>query len=249
MDLRSSTWTDAAGAGTDLALLPVGSTEQHGPHAPLATDALLAEAVAAAGADAYDGDVVVAPTLPFGVSEEHRAFAGSLWLSPDAFRAAVRDVVGSLAHHGWRKVVLVNGHGGNVDALREVAASVTREGEAYATSFTWFRSIDFGALDAEVGPIEMGHAGAAETALLRATHPTLVDEDRVEEAGEEAADRWGEWVAGVNLAYDADDFSENGVVGDPSVGDAALGEQLLEASAAALAEVVDAVSDREIDRK
>ena len=98
MDLGSSTWTDADGAGADLALLPVGSTEQHGPHAPLATDTLIAEAVAAAGADAYDDAVVVTPPLPFGVSAEHRAFPGTLWLSPDTFRAAVREVVEGLVH-------------------------------------------------------------------------------------------------------------------------------------------------------
>ena len=249
MDLGSNTWTDAAAAGTDLALLPVGSTEQHGPHAPLSTDTLLAEAVAAAGAGAYDGEVAVAPALPFGVSAEHRRFAGTLWLSPEAFRAAVRDVVGSLRHHGFRRVVLVNGHGGNVDALAEVAASVTREAAAYVVPFTWFRSVDFEAVAAEAGveSVDMGHAGAAETALLRATHPGLVHEERVGDARDGAADRWGEWVQGVNLAYDADEFSENGTVGDPSAGDAALGEALLAAAGDALAEVVSAVADRELD--
>ena len=249
MDLGSSTWTDADQAETDLALLPVGSTEQHGPHAPLSTDALLAEAVAAAGADAYEGEVVLAPTLPFGVSEEHRAFAGSLWLSPDAFRAAVRDVVESVLHHGWNRVVLVNGHGGNVDALREVAADVTRAGDAYVTSFTWFDAVDFASIQAgsDLDYLDMGHAGAAETALLRATHPGLVKEDRTAAARDGAADRWGEWVAGVNLAYDTEEFSENGVVGDPTVGDADVGRQLLEASADALVELLEAVADREID--
>ena len=249
MDLGSSTWTDAAAVGTDLALLPVGSTEQHGPHAPLSTDTLLAEAVAAAGADAYDGEVVVAPPLPVGVSEEHRGFAGTLWLSPDAFRAAVRDVVESCLHHGWDRVVLVNGHGGNVDALREVAAAVTRAEPARVVPFTWFRSVDFEALveGSDVDSLDMGHAGAAETALLRAAHPDLVREERVEDAREAAADRWGEWVSGVNLAYDSDQFSENGVVGDPAAGDAEVGRALLEASAAALAVLLEEVADREVD--
>ena len=248
MDLGSSTWTDAAAVDGDVAMLPVGSTEQHGPHAPLATDALLAEAVAAAGADVYDGDVLLAPTLPFGISEEHRRFAGTLWLSPDAFRAAVRDVVESLCHHGWRRIILVNGHGGNVDALREVSAAVTRERDAYVASYTWFDAVDFGAVvaDTDVEAVEMGHAGAAETALLRATHPALVREDRVDDAREGAAGRWGEWVSGTNLAYDTDAFSENGVVGDPSVGDAELGEWLLEAAAEALAELVSVVAEREV---
>ena len=249
MELQASTWTDAAAAGTDLALLPVGSTEQHGPHAPLSTDTLLAEAVAAAGADAYDGEVVVAPPLPYGVSAEHRRFAGTLWLSPDAFRAAVGDVVGSLCHHGFRRVVLVNGHGGNVDALAEVAAAITREETAYVVPFTWFDSVDFEAIGADAGveSVDMGHAGAAETALLRATRPDLVREERVEDARDGAAERWGEWVAGVNLAYDTDEFAENGAVGDPSTGDADLGEALLAAAGDGLAEVLSAIADRDLD--
>jgi len=245
MDLAASTWTDADAVETDLALLPVGSTEQHGPHAPLGTDTLLAEAVAEAGAGAYDGEVVVAPSLPVGVSEEHRAFAGTLWLSPEAFRAAVHDVVTSLAHHGYRRVVLVNGHGGNVDALREVAARTTRDGDAYAVPFTWFQAVDVG--EAAGTDIGMGHAGPAETALLRASNPELVREDRADEAADGAAERWGEWVSGVNLAYDTDEFAANGVVGDPREGDAEVGERILDAAGGSLATLLEAIAERDLD--
>ncbi|PSP53226.1 creatininase, partial [Halobacteriales archaeon QH_3_68_24] len=120
MDLAAATWPDADTVETDLAVLPVGSTEQHGPHAPLGTDALTAESVATAGVDAYDGEVVVGPTIPVGVAEEHRQFAGTLWVSPDTFRDYVGETVAALASHGWDRVVVVNGHGGNVDALREL---------------------------------------------------------------------------------------------------------------------------------
>ncbi|PSQ59536.1 MAG: creatininase [Halobacteriales archaeon SW_9_67_25] len=116
MHLSDVSWTDADAAGTDLAVLPVGSTEQHGPHAPLGTDALAAEAVADRGTDRYDGEVVVAPTVPVGVAEEHRHFAGTLWVSEGTFRAYVRETVASLAGHGWDRVVLVNGHG-DIEAL------------------------------------------------------------------------------------------------------------------------------------
>ncbi|PSQ13813.1 creatininase, partial [Halobacteriales archaeon QS_7_69_60] len=92
MNLSESTWTDVRDADADAALLPVGSTEQHGPHAPLGVDAMTAEAVAEAGAERYandDGDreALVGPTIPVGVAEEHRAFDGTLWVSPDTFRA------------------------------------------------------------------------------------------------------------------------------------------------------------------
>ena len=245
MDLGASTWTDAAAAETELAVLPVGSTEQHGPHDPLATDALLAEAVAEAGAAAYDGEVVVAPTLPYGISEEHRAFAGSLWLSPDTFRAAVGELVESLAAHGWRRVVVVNGHGGNTAALREAGRDLTVPGERYVTSFTWFDAVDTSAIDDEA--VKMGHAGPVETAALLATHPELVREDRLEEGAAGAADGWGEWLSGVNLAYGVDEFSENGTVGDPTAATAEVGEALLAEATDALVELLDAVATRELD--
>jgi creatinine amidohydrolase len=238
MHLADATWTDADAADADLALLPVGATEQHGPHAPLGTDTLAASAVADAAADAYDGEVVVAPTVPVGVSREHREFAGTLWVSPDTFRSYVRETVESLAYHGFDRVVVVNGHGGNVDALRETCAELSRDGDAYAVAFTWFDGVGDHSAD-------MGHAGPLETAMLRHTHPDLVREDRVAEATEGAADRWGEWVAGVNLAHDSHEFTENGVVGDPAEGDAERGEELLALARDALCDLLAAVADRD----
>ncbi len=241
MILERATWTDVADLETNLAVLPVGSTEQHGPHAPLGTDALAAEAVAEAGVDAFDGEVVVAPRISVGISEEHRQFPGTMWVSPDTFRAYVREAVDSLATHGLDRVVLVNGHGGNIDALREVAGTITRHDDAYAVPFTWFEAVGDHSSD-------MGHGGPLETALVRAVHPDLVREERIEDAREGAADGWGEWVSYANLAYDSAEFTENGVVGDPAEGDAARGDELLELAAAALARLLEAVAQRDVSR-
>jgi creatinine amidohydrolase len=240
MHLAETTWTEAD-AEADVALLPVGSTEQHGPHAPLGTDTLAAEAVAARGAEAYDGEAVVAPAVPVGVSEEHRHFAGTLWVSPDTFRAYVRETVESLAHHGWNRVVVINGHGGNVDALRELSARLTRDGVAYTVPFTWFDGVET--------DLEMGHAGPMETSLLLATRPELVREGRLDEAATDGAARWGEWAAGVNLAYDSAEFASNGVVGDPREASEQQGEDLLEAAGEGLAALLGVVADREWDRE
>ncbi|WP_129114536.1 creatininase family protein [Halegenticoccus tardaugens] len=241
MHLSEVAWTDVADLDADLALLPVGSTEQHGPHAPLGTDALNAAAVADATAEAYDGEVVVAPTIPVGVAEEHRHFPGTLWVTPDTFRAYVRETVGSLAAHGLDRIVIVNGHGGNVDALREVTGTITRRDGAYAVSFTWFETVGEHAA-------RMGHGGAIETAMLRHAAPELVREDRIEEAREGASDRWGEWVSGVNLAHDSAEFTENGVVGDPSEGEAELGAELLDLAVEALCTLLAAVEGRDVSR-
>ncbi|WP_049937711.1 creatininase family protein [Haloplanus natans] len=241
MHLSDVTWTDVRDADAELALLPVGSTEQHGPHAPLGTDAYHAETVAEAGAERFDGDVAVAPTIPVGIAEEHRHFSGTLWVSPDTFRSYVRDVVGSLAHHGMDRVVVVNGHGGNVPALGEVTATISRHDDAYAVPFTWFEAVG-----EHSG--EMGHGGPLETALLRATHPDLVRDERIDEARAGASQGWGDWVSKTNLAYDSAEFTANGVVGDPGAGDAELGEELLERAADALDRLLTAVAERDVSR-
>lgn len=237
MHLPSSTWTELDDVETSLALLPVGSTEQHGPHAPLGTDTLNAEAVADAAAERYGDPVVVAPAVPVAVAEEHRRFTGTLWTDESTFRAYVRDIVASLAAHGWDRVVLVNGHGGNVAALREVASRIVRHDDAYAAPFTWFDEVDT--------DVQMGHGGPLETALLRHADPDTVREDSVDEAAAGASDRWGDWQGRVNLAVDSHEFTENGVVGDPRDGSADLGEQLLDGAAEALVDLLDAVAERE----
>ncbi|MXR41106.1 creatininase family protein [Halobaculum sp. WSA2] len=262
MNLSEATWTEVRDADVDAALLPVGSTEQHGPHAPLGTDALTAAAVAEAAADEWTdadagdsddsddsddagdrvaaGDLLVAPPVHVGVAEEHRAFDGTLWVSPDTFRAYVRETVESLAHHGIDRVVLVNGHGGNVEALAEVARRVSRDDatDAYAVSFTWFEAVGEHAS-------RMGHGGPLETALLRHVAPDLVREDRIEEGRDGGSPRWGEWVRGVNLAHDSDEFTGNGVVGDPTGGTADLGETLLDRASEALCDVSRAIVERD----
>ncbi|MCQ4334148.1 creatininase family protein [Natronomonas sp. F2-12] len=239
MHLADVTWTDARDVEADFALLPVGSTEQHGPHAPLGLDSMTAEAIAEAGADRYADEgteVLVGPTVPVGVAAEHRNFEGTLWVSEDTFRAYVGETIESLASHGIDRVVVVNGHGGNVDALEELCGRMSREGDVYTAQYTWFNSTDFE---------NIGHAGPAETSMIRHLAPELIHEDRTEAAAEGGADGWGEWVSGTNLAYDSDSFTDSGAVGDPREGDAELGADLLDAAADALVELLEAVADRQ----
>ncbi|AXR76503.1 creatininase family protein [Natrarchaeobaculum sulfurireducens] len=241
MKLRSATWTDVADCETDLALVPVGSTEQHGPHAPLGTDVITAETIADAATERSDREIVRAPTIPIGVAEEHRQFPGTMWVSAETFRNYVHESIASLASHGLDRVVIVNGHGGNVAALREVGARLTRDGTAYAVPFTWFDAVGDHSSD-------MGHGGPLETALLAHLEPDLVREDRLEEARAGAADGWGEWVSHANLAYDSAEFTENGVVGDPGEGSADRGAELYDLATDALVRLVDAVAERDVSR-
>ena len=228
MRLSEHTSAEASVVETRLAVVPVGSTEQHGPHAPLGTDTITAEHVAAAGVEAYERPVVLGPTVPVGVSAEHRGFDGTLWVTPEAFRAYLGDFLRSLAHNGWDRIAVVNGHGGNTDPLREVCADLTRAGEARVAAFTWFDAVgDAGELPEGLA---MGHAGAVETSVLKQAAPETLAADAFETASENSADRWGEWTGGVNVAYDTEAFAENGVVGDPTEATADIGVRLLAAA-------------------
>ncbi len=240
MDLPEHTWTDADAAATDLALIPVGSTEQHGPHDPMGTDYLAAATVASETAAAIDREVMVTPPIPVGISEEHRQFTGTLWVSPATFRDYVREVAESLIHHGWNRIVLVNGHGGNIPALGEVAATVSRDEEALVVPFTWFDAVD--------APFDMGHAGPLETSLLLHTAPELVRDDQLESGRDGGADRWGDWVVGTNLAHDSAEFTANGTVGDPTEATAEEGERLLQRAIDRLETLLEAVAERSVDR-
>ena len=98
-------------------VLPVGSVEQHGHHMPLGTDSFLAHAVALGAAERVgDGRVAVLPPPWYGFSRHHMRFAGSVTLSADTMMRMVEDIVGSVVQHGFRRVLIVNGHGGNIPA-------------------------------------------------------------------------------------------------------------------------------------
>ena len=146
---------------TDGILLPVGSTEQHGPNGPLGTDALCPEAVAAAAAERLG--VLVAPTLRLGVAPYHLAFPGTITLAPETFQAVLRETVGSLARHGFAHVYVLNGHGGNIPFIREVLKDL----EAPRSRLhSWFAGPRVRALAKELyGKAEGMHATPSEIAL------------------------------------------------------------------------------------
>ena len=228
MNLDESSWTDVRDAAPDVAVLPVGSTEQHGPHAPVSTDVLVAERVARDAGDRLD-DAVVLPSVPVGVSREHAAFDGTLYVSPSTFRSYVAETARSAPAE---RVVVVNGHGGNVDALQEVCARLTRDDTApFATHWTWWRAVD-------LGEPSMGHAGRVETSVLLHLAPELVNED----SAAEGAESWGDYAETAPLAYDSDEFTDDGVVGDPTEATADEGRRLYEDAVDSLVRLVERVS-------
>ena len=127
VQLAEISWTDAnkSFSESDIAILPAGSTEQHGPHNPLGTDHLNAEAVSREVGKRTQ--TLVLPVVAVGVSEHHRHFPGTLWVPPPVFREYVKAVALSAVSHGARKIVIVNAHGGNTASLLEVAGYLRRK--------------------------------------------------------------------------------------------------------------------------
>jgi creatinine amidohydrolase len=218
-----------------VALLPTGSTEQHGPHLPLGTDTMAAAAVAR-GLDR--DDAVVLPTVPVGVSAHHRQFDGSLWAEPETFERYVGEVLASAAGHGVRKAVVVNGHGGNDDALRRACRRLRADGVAFAAPWNWWSNL--GDLHAELfDGATPGHAGAAETSMIARVAPELVREARVASADAGAGDGTTPAPTGTGVDWDFADVSESGATGRPGLWSAEAGDALFEAALDDLGVLVD----------
>lgn len=228
MELSRMSWAQAREVlpKTAVALLPVGSTEQHGPHLPLGTDWLTAQEIARRAS--ARGGWLVLPTIPVGVSEHHRQFWGTLWVPSEVLRDYVMGVARALASHGLRKLVLVNGHGGNTAALEEAARRLRQE-KIYAFVYVWWRAIP--EVIAQVIEGSGSHAGELETAVMLAIAPELVRAERYREAAEKSAPEWGKKVEGVEVGFDTLDFSQSGCIGDPSRATVEKGERVLAAAA------------------
>ncbi|MBM3503947.1 MAG: creatininase family protein [Alphaproteobacteria bacterium] len=176
MRLDLATWPeiDAYLTRSTGILIPVGSTEQHGPSGLIGTDSLCAEAIAQAAATRLAA--LVGPVLPVGVAEHHLAFAGSLSFSRETFLAAMNDYAQSLRRHGFRAFYVVNGHGGNIAALREWAkTSEAGEGGVRARAVNWWMGRRTAALRRELyGDREGVHATPSEIAVTQHLFPAAI---------------------------------------------------------------------------
>ncbi|MFB2598250.1 mycofactocin biosynthesis peptidyl-dipeptidase MftE [Herbiconiux sp. P17] len=196
--LHALSWPSVPPSAT--VLLPIGSTEQHGPHLPFDTDAVIAHAVASAAGErmlAEGGAVVVAPVLAYGASGEHQSFAGTISIGHEALRFVLIELVRSMSTWASR-IVIVNGHGGNVPTLASAVPQLCAEGHGVAWLPCAVPALELGATsgageagapaDAPDGParsvphvptglagsVPDAHAGRTETSLMLHLAPTAV---------------------------------------------------------------------------
>jgi creatinine amidohydrolase len=233
--LANLTWpeADALRARTDvIGLVPTGSLEQHGPHLPLGTDFMAAEALADAVAERLPVPVVVTPVLTAGLSEHHLAFPGTVTLPEDVFRGWVDAHVDALERIGVRKVAIFSGHGGNFALIGEIAADYEARGSAvrviaYDDVFGFIAVMADAARahGAEVSASD-GHAGLLETSFALARFDSNLVRDFSGVEGYTAAEPgWEQRMSNEGIHT----LSRTGVLGDPAGSTAEIGRAIFDA--------------------
>ena len=222
-------WPDATSRlnVVDTALLPVGAVEQHGPHLPLDTDAYdaayLAERIAAGCSDPKP---LVLPLIAYGVSYHHEAFKGTISINNDTLANLVYDIGISVAKNGIRKLVIINGHGGNAPSLNFAAQRINQDAHIFVCVDTGETSdVDVDSLIETPNDV---HAGEIETSTSLAIRPDLVHMDRLEMEVPEFTSRYLDFSSKRGVAWYAHThkISASGVMGDPTKATAEKGEKM-----------------------
>jgi creatinine amidohydrolase len=233
-ELREAARQDA------IVILPVASLEQHGPHLPVEVDSLLGETVAmrtAAKAQAKGARVLVLPVLWTGLSEHHMSFGGTISLEAHEFSALMIGVVRSILRHGFRRIAILNAHGGNENALRAIVDDLTPRFRTPIVQFTyWYAAAVPIAkiLETQGG---LSHACEAETSMMMAVRPELVATDRIPLARSNTTPDVDDVVGGgVYRWRSIGSRSGSGVIGNPEAASAAKGEALFDAISTTLAD-------------
>ncbi|WP_440107443.1 creatininase family protein [Streptosporangium sp. H16] len=227
--LPTATTTEERQRNADVAILPVGSFEQHGDYLPLSTDTIVATLIARQIADAYP--VLLLPPVTISCSHEHSAWPGTASISARTLHAIVTDVYDSITRSGPTAVVVVNGHGGNY-----VLSNVVQEGNAEGRRMALFPSReDWNEARSAAGLTssmhEDMHAGELETSLLLHAYPEVI------RAGYESSD----WIADDRrhlLTKGMQAYTESGVIGRPSLATAEKGKALLDSLTTGFNEVL-----------
>jgi creatinine amidohydrolase len=241
-------WSEVAELDHDrtVTVLPTGAVEQHGPHLPLDTDTFITTRVAeeAAVRAQRGGPVLVAPTLAYGSSAHHMAFAGTLTLTAATFLTALGELCSSLAQHGLRRLLVVNGHGGNSALAREAIQQLCVRTPVLAAAVDyWVLARDTAAEVRDSPPGGMAHACEFETSLMLHLRPHSVRHALVQREIPEprfAAERLDLVAPGtVAAGWRTHELSTSGVLGAPDLATAEKGKRLFEACVGGLSGLIE----------
>lgn len=247
-ELRTTDFDRLAQNGTlarTLAVLPVAATEQHGPHLPLGVDTNLLDGVVSRALSLVPEGlpVLVLPTQPVGFSPEHEGFAGTLGLRAETLIRIWTELGEAVARTGVKKLLLVNGHGGQVGFLDIVGRDLRARCGLTVWSTSWFSlpqppevAALFSAREHRYGI----HAGDSETSMMLALHPERVDMAAARDFASASEARAGKYTLladgrSAKLSWRMEDYNAEGAVGNAAAATAGKGRALIDAAASQLA--------------
>lgn len=228
-----------------VAVLPLGATEQHGPHLPLSVDTVLVDGVvnAALAHLAVTDPVLVLPTQTLGLSTEHTAFAGTLHLSPQTLIQLWCDIGASVARAGVKKLLMFNAHGGNVGLMDVVARELRAQHGLIVYGSSWYNlPLDAGVMGQfSADEHRFGiHAGDIETSMMLALSPNRVNMTEAQNFASTSQDRAKHYAVlgngrSAKLGWHMQDYNPQGAAGNASAATAAKGEALVQSAGEQLA--------------
>lgn len=239
-----------------VAVLPLGATEQHGPHLPLGVDTVLADGIVAASLPLLPADlpVLFLPTQQIGLSPEHARFAGTLTLSAETVIRMWKEIGAGVARAGVKKLVLFNAHGGHVGAMDIVARELRAEHGLIVYSVSWFNlplgdaAEQFGAGEHRFGV----HAGDIETSMMLALAPQQVRMAEAKNFRSTSEQRAADYAIlgngkSAKLGWAMEDYNPQGAAGNAAAATAARGQAVVDAAAEQLALLLAEVSRLPLD--
>jgi creatinine amidohydrolase len=246
VQLFSMTWEEIAQIDREaIVVIPFGAVEQHSHHLPVGTDTMIVEGIAQRLERELPRMVLLLPTIYLGCSRHHMAFAGSLTAEIETFMDVGVQLAESMAHHGFKNILLLNGHGGNTNKIAIIAEKLRyRQGPPLnAVGVTYWHLIRDEIREIRETPIGgMGHACELETSILLALSPASVRIDRMEAGGLNRGTQFAGAdmfeVGSISISWPFDKLSPHGGLGDPKPASAEKGERILRAVVSKLVLVV-----------
>ncbi|MET3442107.1 creatinine amidohydrolase [Variovorax paradoxus] len=239
-----------------VAVLPLGATEQHGPHLPLGVDTVLADGIVAASLPLLPAGlpVLFLPTQQIGLSPEHARFAGTLTLSAETVIRMWKEIGAGVARAGVKKLVLFNAHGGHVGAMDIVARELRAEHGLIVYSVSWF-NLPLGAAGAQFGADEHRfgvHAGDIETSMMLALAPQQVHMGEAKNFRSTSEQRAADYAIlgngkSAKLGWAMEDYNAQGAAGNAAAATAPRGQAVVDAAAQQLALLLAEVSRLPLD--
>jgi creatinine amidohydrolase len=250
-------WADAAPADISrwIAVLPLAATEQHGPHLPLETDVLIADAYLARVQDMLPATALVTflPVEPVGISTEHIDYPGTQTLPTEVALKRWTGIGEDVARRGVKKLVIITSHGGNSAAMMLVAQDLRAHQKLLVVTTSWSR---LSVADQLFPPDEVRHGihgGAVETSIMLARYPDQVRTEAIADfpASSIAMEKQYRWLSTQRpapFAWQAQDLNASGAVGNATLAVPAKGEQLLDQGARAFCELLTEVDNFDVNR-